>query len=1044
MRLKILLVISILLQVISGKSQQFTWATAVTGDGYEYGTKSTKDNLGNTYIIGYTIGINSGTTNTFTYNGQSYSTLGRGDVFFAKLNSNKELVWMKTIGGNDTIYFDSSFDIHVDPFGDIYVVFKSAGFNITYNGQPLSNVGSIGQYGGEGVLLKVNTHGDYLWHDSGTLGSSFEKVTTDSAGNLYLTGTFIQSITLGNAITLSNPPSSNATRLDMLVAKYQPNGTILWAKRAGGTPHNTFAYGVDLKINPQTNELIVLSKGEGQVYYDGVLMPFNGLTDKGIVLVSYTLNGTQNWIKRILDIGNNGYDYPSSLDISANGIMGVTAFTPSNTSDSYVGFYTSEGTTISEQIYESSNQLKINSITFNEYNEAYIAGESSGESTLGISPGTASMSGYKVFVAKLDIYHQIKWVNDFEGVSWRGSVHYNNGKIMYANRLDSNFSYNSGQNVIVTINGDAVFGEITDYQLPSSRCNITGTVFQDLNSNCILDPTDITQKLVIVKATDANGMSRYSISDTNGNYDIPVNPGIHTVEILPNPIQSSLIQQNCYTQQVVTLTEIGQDANNLNFPIEIANCPLLNVDLSSDRRRRCFDSNTYVSFSNSGFAVAQNVEVIVQLPEYVTFISGNYPHSVNAQGHYVFTIGTLAPNQSGFIHIVDHTECIEGITGLTQCTKAWITPPNDCALTLDPNYASWDKSIIKVAGTCVGTGQVQFTLSNLGEPGNGNMQNPNEYRIYVDNALAVTQTFQLNGGENTVINYPANGQTIRLEANQNTFYPGDNIAQDTVESCGDDTMVMSTGYVNTMPMDDNTPTYEIDCLEIIDSFDPNDKLVSPSGITENHYVKAGTVLNYTIRFQNTGTDTAYKVVIKDSLSVHLDPATIQWGVSSHPYTVRLSGTETPEIEFTFTNINLPHSAVNELGSNGFVKFKAATYSALPNGTVVDNKANIYFDYNFPILTNTAQITLSDYIPIYEPLSVEPIVTQNLKVYPNPTSGLLHIDSGTLHQVKIFNLSGVLLETTTKKEIDLSTYARGIYIVKIETSEGTLLKKVVLK
>ena len=175
---------------------------------------------------------------------------------------------------------------------------------------------------------------------------------------------------------------------------------------------------------------------------------------------------------------------------------------------------------------------------------------------------------------------------------------------------------------------------------------------------------------MIVKATDTNGLTRFSISDSTGHYDIPVDLGSYTVAILPNPVQSSLIHQNCYTEQNVTLTSLGIDANDVNFPMEIANCPLLNVDLSSDRCRRCFNSNTYVSYHNSGFASAQNVEVIVQLPQYVTFISSDYPYTINPQGNYVFTVGLLAPNQSGIIHIVDHTECIEGITGLTQCTKS--------------------------------------------------------------------------------------------------------------------------------------------------------------------------------------------------------------------------------------------------------------------------------------------------------------------------------------------------------------------------------------
>src|SRR5690606_6804364 len=132
---------------------------------------------------------------------------------------------------------------------------------------------------------------------------------------------------------------------------------------------------------------------------------------------------------------------------------------------------------------------------------------------------------------------------------------------------------------------------------------------------------------------------------------------------------------------------------------------------------------------------------------------------------------------------------------------------------------------------------VQFTIINLADPSQGDMQNPHEYRIYVDNALAISGTFQLNGGQSIVIDYPANGQTIRLEADQHPMHPENSEPQQTVEGCG--TGAISTGFVNTMPMDDQDIDIEIHCLEVIDSFDPNDKLVSPTGVTENHYVKAG-------------------------------------------------------------------------------------------------------------------------------------------------------------------------------------------------------------
>ena len=151
-----------------------------------------------------------------------------------------------------------------------------------------------------------------------------------------------------------------------------------------------------------------------------------------------------------------------------------------------------------------------------------------------------------------------------------------------------------------------------------------------------------------------------------------------------------------------------------------------------------------------------------------------------------------------------------------------------------------------------------------------------------------------------------------------------------------------------------------------------------------------------------------------------------------------------KIEDSSLIVPLSDSTANELGSHGFVKFKASTYASLENGIEINNNANIYFDFNLPILTNTVQTTISDLVLIYDPLSVETYLEEAITVYPNPTSGLLLIESNILQQVEIYNISGILIETTDKNEIDLSQYSKGIYLVKIITNKGTALKKIILK
>ncbi len=129
------------------------------------------------------------------------------------------------------------------------------------------------------------------------------------------------------------------------------------------------------------------------------------------------------------------------------------------------------------------------------------------------------------------------------------------------------------------------------------------------------------------------------------------------------------------------------------------------------------------------------------------------------------------------------------------------------------------------------------------------------------------------------------------------------------------------------------------------SYDPNDKtaLTSSRESSEIYFIEGDEWIDYTIRFQNTGTDTAFNVVITDTLPPTLDPASLVIGAGSHPFTweVRDDGV----LKFYFINILLPDSNVNEPASNGFVGFRIRPRLPLTAGTLIENVANIYFDFN---------------------------------------------------------------------------------------------------
>ncbi len=139
------------------------------------------------------------------------------------------------------------------------------------------------------------------------------------------------------------------------------------------------------------------------------------------------------------------------------------------------------------------------------------------------------------------------------------------------------------------------------------------------------------------------------------------------------------------------------------------------------------------------------------------------------------------------------------------------------------------------------------------------------------------------------------------------------------------------------------------------SFDPNDKVATPQ-LTPTQ-VANGDWIEYTIRFQNTGNDTAVNVVLADTLSSLLQPGYFNVISTSHPSNITYH-INNNIVYFEFLNINLPDSATNYSGSQGWITFKVKPLLGITDGTYINNKASIYFDYNKSVQTNLARTLIS--------------------------------------------------------------------------------------
>ncbi|MBL7984225.1 MAG: T9SS type A sorting domain-containing protein, partial [Flavobacteriales bacterium] len=218
------------------------------------------------------------------------------------------------------------------------------------------------------------------------------------------------------------------------------------------------------------------------------------------------------------------------------------------------------------------------------------------------------------------------------------------------------------------------------------------------------------------------------------------------------------------------------------------------------------------------------------------------------------------------------------------------------------------------------------------------------------------------------------------------------------------------------------------------SFDPNDKRATTSlGSSSAWLIDEDEWIDYTIRFQNTGTDTAFNVIITDTLPATLDPSSLTWGAGSHAHSRALIGQGV--VKFIFPNILLPDSNANEALSHGFVSFRIRPRQPVPPGTVIENIANIYFDYNPPVITEPSVLVAESSTGESDPYGTAP-----LAVFPNPADDrLLFSYAERIALVRILTADGrEAMRRTVRSntaELVVGGLSCGAYVLVAELENG---------
>ena len=280
--------------------------------------------------------------------------------------------------------------------------------------------------------------------------------------------------------------------------------------------------------------------------------------------------------------------------------------------------------------------------------------------------------------------------------------------------------------------------------------------------------------------------------------------------------------------------------------------------------------------------------------------------------------------------------------------------------------------------------------------------------------------------------------TMLLPGQTRSMYVYMNVATIPTVNLGD--ILTHTVAITSSETDSNLTDNTFTSVQtVVGSYDPNDKTEARGESVQIGQFNQGDYLYYTIRFQNSGTASAETVRIEDTLESEFDFASIRMVSASHNYTMQRVNNK---VVWTFDYINLPSEMADEAGSHGYVTFKIKLNPGFAVNDVIENTAEIYFDFNPAIVTNTFQTT---FVPN---LSTPTFDVNNLIVYPNPAKDLvqasLQNSIENLEKIVIYDMIGKTIKTISGNNaqqisIPVNDLSTGVYLIEITT--GTKLKQV---
>jgi len=564
--------------------------------------------------------------------------------------------------------------------------------------------------------------------------------------------------------------------------------------------------------------------------------------------------------------------------------------------------------------------------------------------------------------------------------------------------------------------------------MPVNFSRVQGKVYADVNNNCVFDSGD---NPIAQASLQLQGTILYTRTDSSGDYSwlLPSNL-TGTIVANTSAFSSLLWQNNCSDQPAAFEINYGGTSTmtaNVAYYSSV-DCAIPVVETAVPFLRRCFTSTRTVRYCNQGTTPTENAIIILQYDDGIIPVNFSVPYTQNGN-LYSIEAGSLPIGGCGNFTVRDSVTCENGIGSYATVT-AHISPVPDCLIF----PAQWDHSDLEVSAICEDGESAVFTITNAGS---GNMNTGTPYQISRNNQNESSGFVQLNSGASQTITVANQNDLVTLEVYQTIGNPFNNSAW-ALSDCGSELLFL--GASPAIAISDHQPWLDIDIEEIIGAYDPNDKAAWPFGSGASNKINRADDLEYRIRFQNTGSDTAFTVVIVDTLSEYLNPAVVRVTGNSHPYTYSLLGNV---ITFTFADIQLPDSTTNLEGSIGYIRFTILQAEGNPVNYQISNAADIYFDFNPPVRTNAVIRTVGE-----TALEISEQVDERAMAYPVPASEALsfilpEIWETAHYSLSIVDITGRIIHVQQgsgkNMSSSVSSFAEGIYFAVFASLNGDFIR-----